>query len=97
MKKSPDRYLVAIDKKGDFNLVDIAQKDKLPPEAIVGKLTNLYDKLVRTAKTTVPAEQSFIKQQKDSVMKKQPNINKNSTMVKENEKNLAQRKTFFKQ
>jgi hypothetical protein len=97
MKKSPDRYLVAIDKKGDFHLVDIAQKDKLPPEAIVGKLTNLYDKLVRTTKTTVPAEQSFIKQQKDSVMKKQPNINKTPTMVKENEKNLVQRKTFFKQ
>jgi len=97
MKKSPDRYLVAIDKKGDFNLVDIAQKDKLPPEAIVGKLTNLYDKLVRTTKTTVPAEQSFIKQQKDSVMKKQSNINKTPTMVKENEKNLIQGKTFFKQ
>lgn len=107
MKKSPDRYFVAVDKKGDFHLLDVSQKDKVPPEAIVGKLTNLYDKLVRTNQTSAPEQQKFIQQQRDMAKNKTPEPQNNTQgsdgvdtqnqpMVKENEKIPFARKTFFK-
>lgn len=98
MKKSPDRYLVVVDNKGDFHLADIANKDKYPPEAIVGKLTNLYDKMVRTTTTTAPEQDSFIKQQKDMATKK--TVSQSAPIkptVKENEIFPIEKKTFFKQ
>lgn len=83
MKKSPNNYVVAINNKNEYELVDIRNRDKIPPEALVGNLTNLYDKIVRQSKTTQPEQDQFVKQQRDSVLK-------------EIQKNPVKRKSFFK-
>lgn len=46
-KKSPQNMLVVTDKNGDMILRDIKDKDKFPPESIVGDLKSLYIDLVK--------------------------------------------------
>jgi len=95
-KKSPNNYLVAVNNKGDFHLVDMKNEKNIPPEAIVGKLTNLYSKLVLPNKSKKPEEDNFIKQQKDTLLKNQSQEVSNQNIVKEITNNPIVRKTFFK-
>ena len=69
MKKSPNRYLVAVDNVGNFHLVDVKNTDKLPPESIVGTLTNLYGKYATPASTINPEAEKIIKQSYDKMKK----------------------------
>lgn len=72
MKKSPDRYIVAVDNKGDFRLVDKKNEEKLreiAPESIVGGLSNLYSKYVLAGKDRKPEEERFFKQIEDKLKK----------------------------
>lgn len=69
-KKSPNRYLVAVDNKGNLQLVDIVNKDKISPEAIVGDLTALYSKLVLANKDTTQQEKDFFNKIKSDLDKK---------------------------
>jgi hypothetical protein len=74
-KKSPNRYFVAINDKGDFQLVDNANKDKFPENAIVGDLSALYSKYVLAAKNDTPEELNFIKKTQDMLKKSIANKN----------------------
>jgi hypothetical protein len=102
-RKSPNNYIVVINKKNEYEAIPITYKDKVPPETIVGGLTNLYDKLVKPHKSTKPEEDNFVRQEKDKALK---NINngdnkqnldfKKLSIMKENEKFPFNKKTFFK-
>ena len=69
-KKSKEKLLVVADEHGDLLLKDISQKDKLPPESIVGNLKDLYIKLV---KPNEKVDNSFFDQQKKNLLKAQKN------------------------
>jgi hypothetical protein len=81
-KKSPEKLLVVTDQHGDMVLKDVSQKDKLPPESIVGNLKDLYIKLV---KPNEKVDTSFFN-------KKMSEFNKTNI-----EQNNIEKKTFFKQ
>lgn len=55
-KKAPSQMLVVQDENGDMVIKDIAIKDKLPPDSIVGNLDDLYQKLVASEK---PVDTTF--------------------------------------
>lgn len=63
-KKAPSKLLVIQNEKGDMVLRDILEKDKLPPESIVGVLSDLYNELVVP---TVKIDNTFIDQQRNSL------------------------------
>jgi hypothetical protein len=89
-KMASSKFLVVINKKNEFELLDIKNKDKVPPETIVGNLPNLYDTLVRKNQPSKPEEERFFKNKKDLAIK--------NTAEKLNiENNIPERKTFFKQ
>lgn len=88
-KKSPNNYLVAIDKNGDFQAVLVSQKDKIPQDVIVGNLMTLYDSMVRPPVSQDAEMKKFVEKTKNALTK--------NTTVKENiEKIPVERKTFFK-
>jgi hypothetical protein len=95
MKTARSRYLVVINDKNEFELVDVINKDKIPPESIVGTLTNLYDTLVKPIKSE-PEKDKFFKQRKEAGMKKEPVIKKEQMMKENITNNPIERKTFFK-
>jgi hypothetical protein len=93
MKKSPNNFIVVINNKNEFELQDIRNKDKIPPQAIVGNLTNLYDKLVKPPVSSDTAMQNFAKQEKEKMKKE----SKPALPVKENNSIIStKRKSFFK-
>lgn len=95
MKKSPNNYFVVINDKNEFSIKDIRQKNKYPPNSIVGDLSFLYDMYVRKT-TPVSTDTKFFDQSKNNALK---NATKKSNipLFKENiEKFPIQRKTFFK-
>lgn len=62
-KKSIGRFLVVINNNNDFDIIDINDKSKVPQNAIVGNLPNLYDTLVKSA----PVDDKFFKDKSNSV------------------------------
>lgn len=93
-KMARSRFLVAINQKNEFELIDVKNKDKIPPESIVGTLTNLYDKLVRKNQPSKPEEDKFFNDKKNTLKK---DLAVKNTIEKSNiENNIAERKTFFK-
>lgn len=88
-KKSPNNYLVVLDKYGNFRTIHISQKDKLPQKAIIGNLMTLYDKMIRPPASSDTEMKKFVDRTKQNISKNVP--------VKENiEKFPIVRKTFFK-
>lgn len=83
MKKSPNNFFIAVNDKNEYSLQEIRVKSKFPPNAIVGDLSNLYDKLVRQSKPSEPEQDRFFKQEIDKAKK-------------ENVNNVGEKKTFFK-
>jgi len=83
-KKSAGKYIVAINDKNEYELVDANQKNYLPANAVVGSLPNLYDTLV---KQSAPG-------QTDTFFK--DTLNKTSTELN-NTQIPFEKKTFFKQ
>jgi len=69
MKKSPNRYVVAINNLGNFKLVDIKNKQLLPPESIVGDLSNLYSKFILSKKPVSQKDNTFFKSSLDKLNK----------------------------
>ncbi len=65
-KKAPSKLLVIQNEKGDMVLRDITEKDKLPPESIVGILADLYNEFVSTP---VQPDNSFIDQERNTIKK----------------------------
>lgn len=59
-KKAPSQMLVVQDENGDMVIKDIAIKDKLPPDSIVGNLDDLYQRMVAAEK---PVDTTFRDQQ----------------------------------
>lgn len=74
-KESPAKTLVVQNEKGDMVTRNINQKEKLPPESIVGVLSDLYNELVLPTLDTnnIDLKQanivnnSFIEQQRNSL------------------------------
>jgi len=85
-KKSAGQYIVVINNNNEYELIDAKNKQLIPPQAIVGSLTNLYDTLVKKS-----PEDKFFKD----------NINKSKTEFSQNVENSPtipfDKKTFFKQ
>lgn len=98
MKKSPDMYIVVINNRGEFRLMNKKQEEKLPPEAVVGKLTNLYDKLVRPTKPAAPEREKFFKDIKNSELskRKKEETDKTKTFEENIIKNPLEKRTFFR-
>ena len=91
-KKSRGSFLVVINNRNDFDIINIKDKTKVPQNAIVGTLTNLFDTLV---KQKSPKEDSFFKNSSEIAKKqRQEELNK----LKENESPTIpyEKKTFFK-
>ncbi len=63
-KKSPDKLLVVANEKGDMILRNIEDKDKLPPDSIVGNLRDLYNKFVEPKKQ-IPSD--FFREKKNDI------------------------------
>ena len=102
LKKSHANFLVAIDDKGDFQLLTPKQRDRenIPDVAIVGTLPHLYDTLV---KQNAPTNNKFFddiknKTQNDLKLKSHKTQNQEHMDVSEN--NLTSipynKTTFFK-
>ena len=90
-KKSPNNYLVVINRKNEYEAIPVQSKDRVPPESIVGNLSSLYDKLVAPPKTIKPEEDRFIKQSKEKLENE-----KSRTGSEKNDEIQLQNKTFFK-
>jgi hypothetical protein len=88
-KKSPNNYLVAIDKNGDFQAIPVSQKDKIPQDVIVGNLMTLYDSMVRPPVAQDAEMKKFVEKTKSALAK-------NATVKENIEKIPIERKTFFK-
>lgn len=88
-KKSRGSFLVVINNNNDFDIINVKDKMKVPKNAIVGTLTNLFDTLV---KQRPPEEDSFFKNSIDNVKKQR------ETNTKDNESPTIpfDKKTFFK-
>ena len=87
--KSPNNYLVVIDKSGNFRTINVTQKDKIPQDIIVGNLMSLYAKMVQPPVAQSTEMKNFVEKTKNELIK--------NTGAKENiEKNPIERKTFFK-
>ena len=90
-KKSRGSFLVVIDDKNNFQIIDVRDKDKknIPDTAIVGTLTNLYDTLV---KQNEPVKDQFFDKTKEKAIKG------NQDKTKENQSPTIpfERKPFFK-
>jgi len=69
-KKSARNLLVVNNEKGDLVLKDIADKDKLPPDSVLGNLNDLYYKLVMKKK---PENDTFFNSTKDNTFKELDN------------------------
>jgi hypothetical protein len=69
MKKSPNRFFVAISDKGDFQLVDVKNKPNFPENAIVGDLTALYSKYVLSSQENTEKEKNFFNQTLNNLKK----------------------------
>ena len=93
-KTSHGNYLVAIDDKKDFQLIQVKDKDRqnIPDIAIVGTLPQLYDSLVNTNKQQ---DDKFFY---DKLNQTQTALNQTQTEVTETEKPTIPYKkmTFFK-
>lgn len=74
-KKSPNDYMVAIDRNGDFRTIPVSQKDKYPKEVIVGNLMSLYDKMVRPPISSDAEMRRFVDKAKNSLKSKLPKDN----------------------
>ena len=84
-KEKIGSFLVVINNNNDFEIVNIKNKDKVPENAIIGGLANLYDTLVRP---TAPVKDTFFKDAKNRVNNE---LKENSPTIPYN------KKTFFKQ
>lgn len=93
-KTAHGNYLVAIDDKKDFQLIQVKDKDKqnIPDIAIVGSLPQLYDSLVNVNK---PQNDKFFN---DKLNQTQTAVNQTQTEVNEIEQQSIPYKkmTFFK-
>jgi len=93
-KTSHGNYLVVIDDKKDFQLIQVKDKDRqnIPDIAIVGNLPQLYDSLVNTNKQQ---DDKFFN---DKLNQTQTTLNQTPTEVSETEKPTIPYKkiTFFK-
>jgi len=83
-KEKIGSFLVVINNNNDFEIINAKNKDKVPENAVVGSLANLYDTLVRKT----PPEDFFRKSK-----------NKLDSELKENKLPSIpfEKKTFFKQ
>jgi WYL domain len=69
LKMKKDKFLVVINNKNEFELIEIKDKNKVPSKAIVGNLPNLYDTLV---KKNAPTDDAFFKKAKADLQNKIP-------------------------
>lgn len=87
-KKSPNDYMVALDKYGNFRTVHVSQKDKYPKEVFVGNLMSLYDKMVRPPISSDIEMRRFVDKTKNNLKSKLPKDNITNTPI--------ERKSFLK-
>lgn len=92
-KKSRGSFLVVINNNNDFDIISVKDKMKVPQNAIVGTLTNLFDTLVNQKS---PTEDSFFKNSMDKA-KKQREQELNNTKGNKSPTIPFEKKTFFKQ
>lgn len=91
-KKRIGSFLVAIKNNNDFDIININDKHKIPDNAVIGTLTNLYDRLV---KQNAPVDTRFFNDELNNIQ----NEIKNDAIKKQNEKMSTipnEKKTFFK-
>jgi len=89
-KKNKNNFIVVINNNKEFELINVKDKMRVPKDAIVGSLSNLYDTIVKP--NTKPDEKFF-----DLAKQKAIHQNKNSTNVNEELPSIPfERKTFFK-
>jgi hypothetical protein len=91
-KKAIGNFIVVINNNNEFDIIEVKDKTKVPTEAIVGNLPNLYDTLV---KKNAPVNDKFFKDKSNDAKRE---IEKTPNEIKET--NLPsipfEKKTFFK-
>ncbi len=102
-KKKRSNFLVVVDDKNNYQLVTPAQIEtakktygiEIPDQAILGTLSNLYDRIVRA---NVPADNKFFNDVKNKVNADRKKKEQQPQEIKENIPTIPfERKTFFKQ
>ena len=63
-KKKIGSFLVVINNNNDFDIIDVRDKHKVPENAIIGNLPNLYDTLVRK---NAPDDEKFFTDEKNKL------------------------------
>lgn len=90
MKKGRNSFVVVINNNKEYELVPVKNKDKVPEKAIVGNLSNLYDRLVVGDEKI---NDRFFDNTKNSVMNKLPK----DEIAEDNNLSIPNKfKTFFK-
>jgi hypothetical protein len=93
-KEKIGNFLVIISNNNEFGVINAKDKHKVPEQAVVGSLTNLYDTIV---KGNAPADADFFNTVKNKVQTERKK--KEQSEIKENELPTIpfDRKPFFKQ
>lgn len=68
-KKSPSNYVVFIDDNNELNLKYFRDKDQIPDNLQLGRLTNLYDRFVDKTTDADKKADDFFKKMKDEIKK----------------------------
>jgi len=92
-KKKQGSFLVVINNNNEFDIIDVKDKDKVPENAIVGSLPNLYDTLIRK---NASVEDNFFNQNREKAKNQRTADNKN-TENGESPSIPFEKKPFFKQ
>ena len=68
-KKSVNDFFIAIDNRNNYHIRDKKIKDKLPPEAVVGDLTDLYNYFFNQDKTYSQQDNDFARREMEKFTK----------------------------